>query len=220
MIFCKYGCGNEATIQLKNGDWVCSERNKCPILRKKNGDGNRGKKRKRWKHSDETRRKMSESRRGENNSFYGKTHKPEFIEWLKENTSAKRPEVREKMRLRKLQLFSDPEFLKKFKENNLNIKSPNKLEIKLMNIIESLFPNKYEFVGDFKIWINGKNPDFIDDKNKRIIELFGKHWHEKTDETDRINHFVKCGYKVLIIWDCELKDLELLKNKIMEFENV
>lgn len=39
-MLCKYGCGQEARFQLKNGAWCCSEHyNKCSEKRKKNSDG-------------------------------------------------------------------------------------------------------------------------------------------------------------------------------------
>lgn len=39
MNLCKYGCGQEAKHQLKNGSWCCSEsHNSCPACRKKNSE--------------------------------------------------------------------------------------------------------------------------------------------------------------------------------------
>lgn len=41
-MLCKYGCGQEAKYQLKNGDWICSlSKNQCPVLKKKNSLGGR-----------------------------------------------------------------------------------------------------------------------------------------------------------------------------------
>lgn len=40
MPLCEYNCNQEATTQLKNGKWCCSNHwNKCPGLRKKNAEG-------------------------------------------------------------------------------------------------------------------------------------------------------------------------------------
>lgn len=37
---CDYGCGNEATHQLKSGKWCCSKSvNSCPAMRQKNSQG-------------------------------------------------------------------------------------------------------------------------------------------------------------------------------------
>lgn len=39
-MLCDYGCGQEASYQLKNGKWCCCKRpNSCPVIRKKNSDG-------------------------------------------------------------------------------------------------------------------------------------------------------------------------------------
>ena len=41
-VFCKYGCGQEAKHQLKNGEWCCSEsHNSCPVNIQKNKNGNK-----------------------------------------------------------------------------------------------------------------------------------------------------------------------------------
>ena len=43
-MLCDYGCGQEATHQFKNGKRCCSKfLAQCPVMRIKNGDGNRGK---------------------------------------------------------------------------------------------------------------------------------------------------------------------------------
>jgi hypothetical protein len=30
-----------------------------------------------------------------------------------------------------------------------------------------------------KVWIDGSNPDFINENDKKIIELFGDFWHSE-----------------------------------------
>jgi G:T-mismatch repair DNA endonuclease (very short patch repair protein) len=62
---------------------------------------------------------------------------------------------------------------------------------------------------------------------KKIIELFGDYWHgkertgknKKGVEKERINCFAKYGYQTLIIWEHELKDINIVINKIVEFNN-
>lgn len=103
---------------------------------------------------------------------------------------------------------------------------PNRVEKKLIKILEDIKINYFEFVGDFSFWIGGKNPDFINKNSKKIIELFGNYWHSKEitgvdeliHERQRIKHFDKFGYKTLIIWENEIKDnLIEVKNKIINF---
>ena len=106
---------------------------------------------------------------------------------------------------------------------------PNQLEIKL----SLLLGEEWRFVGDFSFWVGGKNPDFINEEKKLIIEFFGDYWHGKSWRQDkhkdfstneehahkRIEHFRKNGYSCLIIWEHELKDIMVLKEKIECFWN-
>jgi len=102
----------------------------------------------------------------------------------------------------------------------------NKPERKLYKLLYKLFPNEYKYVGDGKIWINGKNPDFINvNGQKKIIEMFGDYWHskkvtglkKKIHRIRRQNHFAKYGYKTLIIWERELKNIKQLEIKLRIF---
>ena len=83
-----------------------------------------------------------------------------------------------------------------------------------------------------KITFDGRVPDFIDINNKKIIEYFGRYYHgfefrklagdlksDEEHEIDRILHYTKYGYKTLIIWEDETKDLELLEKTIYNFVN-
>lgn len=72
--------------------------------------------------------------------------------------------------------------------------------------------------GDFSFMINGKNPDFVNCNGKKlIIELFGDYWHKDDNPEDRAKVFEPFGYKTLVIWEHELKDIENLKNKLEGF---
>jgi len=113
--------------------------------------------------------------------------------------------------------------------NNTKI---NKTEEKLQNILDKISSCFYfEFVGNFKLCVGTKFPDFIDNQNKQIIELFGNYWHgkkyrteynndttsNKQHENQRIDYFKKYGYKTLIIWEHELKNTEKTTEKIVKF---
>lgn len=135
-----------------------------------------------------------------------------------DNNPAKRSEVRKKISEAAKKRFRDSEFLKKFKEGCQA--KPNKLELSLHDYITD-----YKYVGDYSHWIGGKNPDFIDFKNKKIIEVFGDYWHseEKTGkscimhEEERIKHFENYGYLCLIIWEHEFQDNDKLLLKLNNF---
>ena len=67
--------------------------------------------------------------------------------------------------------------------------------------------------------IDGKTPDWINiNGQKLIIEYFGNHWHELSEEEERIKFFAKYGYRTLIIWASEFyRNKDLVKNKIKLF---
>jgi len=98
---------------------------------------------------------------------------------------------------------------------------PNKPEKILLLILSNLFQNQYKYVGNGKIIIDGFNPDFIDKKNKKIIELFGDYWHNIPEaikrDKGRIACYLKKGYKLLIIWEHELENLKKVTKKIINF---
>jgi len=93
---------------------------------------------------------------------------------------------------------------------------PNKKENLLAALINKF---NYRYVGNGQFFIKGFNPDFVNLKEKKIIEMFGDYWHKDTQIRDknRIKEFKKLGYKTLIIWEHELKNLDKVVNKIAKF---
>ena len=97
-------------------------------------------------------------------------------------------------------------------------KAPNKGELFLLQLLDRLFPGDFSYCGDGKIWIAGKNPDFINvNGRKQIIELFGEYWHKPKDAKVRARHFAKYGYKTLVVWYKELQNVESLELKLQGF---
>lgn len=245
---CQYGCGKKALFQMTSGKWCCENfYSKCIEVRKKNSEkttkrllglygskhphygkhhseetkkklsdkkiGNNnpmkrkevskkcGLSKKGKKCNTETRNKMSKSKLGEKNHFYGKKH-----------TFETKIQISKKVR----DLYKNPEFLEKYYKGLSKV--PNKPESFLINLLDKLFPAEYEYVGNFKLWINGKNPDFINKHKNKIIEFFGDYWHKGEDERTRIDHFERSGYKTLVIWENELNNLIKLYNRIISFD--
>lgn len=98
-------------------------------------------------------------------------------------------------------------------------KKPNKTEIKLLKVLNSV-SNEWDFVGNGQLMIAGKNPDYADvNGRKLLVELYGDYYHKGENPEDRINLFALYGYRTLIIWERELKDIETVKEKIKEFIN-
>jgi len=104
-----------------------------------------------------------------------------------------------------------------------NCISPNKPETSVLTILNELYPNEWRFTGDGQVIIDGLNPDFINTNGKKlIIEVFGDYWHRQGVKPYRVNEgrvdvYAKYGYRTLIVWEKETKDVELLKQKIQEF---
>lgn len=146
--------------------------------------------------------------------------------WYKFNSGENHPLWKKEHSINTKKLMSKKAIInwqnKDFKEKQLkliftkngNRYTKNRTETQLEILLNKLFPNKYKFVGDGYTFIGGKCPDFINFKDKRIIELFGNYWHKKSEEKQRINHFKKYGYNTLIIWEEELKNVDKLINKL------
>ena len=101
----------------------------------------------------------------------------------------------------------------------LSLTEPNNQELQLLGTIVWLgLP--YRYVGNAGFIINGRNPDFIHHKERKLIELFGRPFHKKNEEFERTEFFAKCGYETLIIWSEELKfkNRQNLYKKLKDFE--
>ena len=99
-------------------------------------------------------------------------------------------------------------------------RKPTKPEKFLLEFLEQEFPNEWQYVGDGKVWIEGKNPDFINcNGRKLIIEFDGMYWHRNRVELDKIRNsiYAKYGYSILSINEEDIKyGYEHLKKKIGE----
>ena len=141
-------------------------------------------------------------------------------ERLKLHNAAEKFWTKEERRIVEIRMrnrWKDPEYITKM--TSLFIKGMNKSEKRLFDIINKVDPKRWEFVGDGKVWINAKCPDFIQINGKKlIIELFGDYWHGKRDVEERKKHFGKYGYETLIIWESQLKECpEKIKDEIKTF---
>ncbi len=79
--------------------------------------------------------------------------------------------------------------------------------------------------GDGEVVIGRFNPDFINvNGQKKLVEMFGNYWHsdkqvrcyEQTEE-GRKKYFATYGFKTLIIWEHELKDLNAVEERVRRF---
>jgi very-short-patch-repair endonuclease len=95
---------------------------------------------------------------------------------------------------------------------------PNKLELRLQALLDRIVPSEYKYTGDGSRIIAGKLPDFVNISGERkIIELFGRNWHDPEEAPERVARFKEYGWDCLVIWNDEFKDMEALEAKIVHF---
>ena len=90
---------------------------------------------------------------------------------------------------------------------------PTKLESKFNDLLQK-YNLPYKYVGDGSFLIGFKNPDFININGEKIcVEVRSVKVTEFADKTTkeeyakkRIDHFNKCGWKCVVIFDDELND--------------
>ena len=178
------------------------------------------------KLSEETKRKMSNSRKGEKHPFYGKHHSKEAKKKISQSKKGKpshrkgvilSSEIKKKISDAKKGILPSKEIIRKRLQRRLM----SSLEIKFNNIIQK-HNLPYKFVGNGEFFIERKNPDFINTNGEKIaIEVFYKR-HKllfgqskgKTIEDwkqERQSIFNKYGWKILFFDEVECREDNILK---------
>jgi len=187
---------------------------------------------KRESHLGKKRPEHSKLMTGKGNPLFGKKRSKK----VRENISKTRKRRIKEGKIISRKGIKNPEWGKKLKKDWQNSEfrqkrlesafkkmclKPNKIEQVLNKILNYLLPKQYKYVGDGKIVLDGFNPDFIDEKNKNIIELYGDYWHNKPEwkERDirRAISYKRLGYKFLVIWEHEVYDIDILVSKLIKF---
>lgn len=98
------------------------------------------------------------------------------------------------------------------------VKSPNKPERHLGQILNERWPSEWKFTGagEFATPVGNKIPDFMHVAKPLIIEVYGRYWHNDEEVEPRIAHFAAFGYKAIVIWQDELKAPELVVKRISD----
>jgi len=186
--------------------------------------------------SEESKEKMRLAHTGK---ILSEEHKRKIKENAKQNPNfgmknkKQTQEAKDKITLKNIERWKDKKNRKKFQDsmqkhwNNpkhwkkvLSTNSPNKEEIQLSQMLTEILPNEYSFVGNGKLRVGRKFPDFVNQSNDKLIELYGDYYHKGQNPQDRIDYFQPFGYDTLVIWASELKSDLLVKNKILKFNNV
>lgn len=168
--------------------------------------------------------------KGANNPLYGKTfieiygeQKANELKVLKRELGRK---IFNSIRLRELR--KSPDYIRN-RMRAMTIK-PNKPEIKLTKILNDTCYGHFKYNGDYSLGVSfdGLVPDYWNvNGQKKVIELFGDYWHsekvqghsKEVEEITTKQRYAKCGIDCLIIWEHELKEVDKLKNKIIQFTN-
>jgi G:T-mismatch repair DNA endonuclease (very short patch repair protein) len=99
-----------------------------------------------------------------------------------------------------------------------NKKKPNRKELELGSLLQKWLFKEYKYVGDGQFILGGLCPDFLNvNGQKKVIEMFGDYWHREEDVQKRIGRFKEYGYNCLVVWERELKDISLVKKKVLKF---
>ena len=102
---------------------------------------------------------------------------------------------------------------------------PNKTEQFLL----SLCPEQVEYTGNRQHWVTfkcgrNKNPDYVVrpfKSRKKVIEYFGSYWHQDEEEKQElIEKYAEVGIECLVILESDLKNIENVRARIVEFVNV
>ncbi len=191
------------------------------------GLANKGKKR-----SDEIRQNLSVSHT-KRWSALSAEDRCAFSQKMKEINAD--PVVREKKRLSALALGQDPSYRERVSKGvrramekdsywehylqGMNLK-PNKSEQHLLRFLEQYFPGEFGYNGDcrLKVRIDRLIPDFVHLKGKcKVIDLLGSYWHKPEEYDLRRKRYHHLGYDSLILWENELKNKEVLSERIKTF---
>ena len=137
---------------------------------------------------------------------------------LKINNPFKSEKIREISRKRMLENnpMKNKEIVERVFSERLKKSWKSQPEIRFIETIEQLnLPVRY--VGDGSFWVNGKNPDFKVEGEKKVIEItnYGYLGRDEKWARERIEHFRKAGFACLIVFydkhckNCFVSDEEL-----------
>lgn len=105
-------------------------------------------------------------------------------------------------------------------------------------LIDCLDPSEWRYVGDRSFSLERQSPDFMNVNGKKLlIEMNGCKWHcckqcgfggvglpngmtpedVRLDDAKKLEIFSRYGFKTLVIWEHELKDLPALLERINSF---
>lgn len=148
-------------------------------------------------------------------------------EWRERNISSVRtPEIRKARSIRAKQMWEDPykrilisskisetigsaEYQEKITRNFT--KRPTRPEKILYNYI--ILYGEWEYSGNGSFWIelldkkHRKNPDFKNEFENKVIEVFGDYWHKESEVLPLIKAYKEVGWDCIVIWEHDIHNL-------------
>ena len=151
---------------------------------------------------------LSKKYLGKNNPFFGKKHTKESLKKISEYSKKIWSSIENKEKM----------ILAQRKGMSLR---PNNIESYLIKLFNK-YRMSFKYIGDKQYLLEGFNPDFIDIKNKQIIEFNGTYWHNlknrKKSDKRKLKVYKKLGYSYLILTEKDLINENKLINKIIKFK--
>ena len=124
----------------------------------------------------------------------------------------------EKVRQASLKQWATPETRDRLVKAILEIRSPNKTEVKVLGMLNKHLGNEWAFVGDGQVIIGGCCPDYINTNGKKlIVEFYGDFFHRPQDEGYKKKLYAKFGYDTFAIWS---KDMQNHTNRTLLFDRL
>lgn len=196
------------------------------------------------------RRNTSEFRKGAKCPWSVETGRRLCLERNKNNNPSKRPEVKALRSKQQQEIMlklwqNEPERYagmiegvrnawknpeekrRRLKKIHTGKNKATKAEIKVKDVLDEHFNFIHSSVKG--VVIGDKIPDFIDEKNKIIVEVFGRWYHDKklnptVDEKRTpvytIRHYVGMGYKIIIVWHDEIRKLGWQERLVEEIKKI
>jgi len=160
--------------------------------------------------ADEMKKNLSEKNTGKK--------RPEHSAWMKKNNRVGEESVRRKISIDKIEKWKDPEYRKKqLSEENIQkrlkglLKRPTSFEKKIISLC-SKYRLPFVYTGDGRIFIGRKNPDFINEEKKIVIEVFLNYFKERDYGSvenyieERGSYMKERGYDCIFIREEEVMD--------------
>jgi len=175
--------------------------------------------------TDEHRKKLSESHKGQIPWIKGRHHSLESKEKMKISMKGNKnhlghrhsEETKRIIGEKSKEMWGNPEFIKKVTDG---WHTKTKPERQLDSLLQTLYPREFTYNGDYSagISLDGLIPDFVNiNGKKQVVEMFGDYWHKYEEIEEKTERYAKIGFSSLFIWESELKNIEEIIRKIVYF---